>query len=123
MPRRAQLLAGGEHAAGQRSRRTHVSFEEADRNKDGFLDKSEAGRIPGLSANFERADRNQDGKLGQGRVRQRAYRSSGAPARCSSCAWSRRQPTRRPPGGCARERSGLRELLNDVPSLEGSCRA
>jgi len=41
----------------------HVGFEEADRNKDGFLDKSEAGRIPGLSANFERADRNQDGKL------------------------------------------------------------
>ena len=41
------------------------SFEEADRNHDGFLDKSEAGRIPGLSANFERADRNRDGKLDQ----------------------------------------------------------
>jgi hypothetical protein len=38
-------------------------FEDADRNKDGYLDKSEAGRIPGLSANFERADRNKDGKL------------------------------------------------------------
>jgi hypothetical protein len=41
----------------------HASFEQADRNHDGLLDKSEAGRIPGLSANFERADRNRDGKL------------------------------------------------------------
>jgi hypothetical protein len=41
----------------------HPGFEQADRNKDGFLDKSEAGAIPGLSANFERADRNRDGKL------------------------------------------------------------
>jgi hypothetical protein len=41
----------------------HPSFEQADRNKDGYLDKSESGVIPGLSANFERADRNKDGKL------------------------------------------------------------
>jgi hypothetical protein len=41
----------------------HPSFEQADRNKDGYLDKSEAGVVPGLSANFERADRNKDGKL------------------------------------------------------------
>lgn len=39
------------------------SFEHADRNKDGFVDKSEAGVVPGLSANFERADRNRDGRL------------------------------------------------------------
>ena len=39
------------------------SFEQADRNKDGFVDKSEAGIVPGLSANFERADRSRDGKL------------------------------------------------------------
>ena len=38
-------------------------FDKADRNKDGFLDKSECGIVPGLSANFERADRNRDGKL------------------------------------------------------------
>jgi EF hand len=38
-------------------------FERTDRNKDGFVDKSEAGVIPGLSANFERADRSRDGKL------------------------------------------------------------
>jgi hypothetical protein len=41
----------------------HPSFEQADRTKDGFVDKSEAGVVPGLSANFERADRNQDGRL------------------------------------------------------------
>jgi Ca2+-binding EF-hand superfamily protein len=41
----------------------HPGFEQADRNKDGLVDKSEAGVVPGLSANFERADRNRDGKL------------------------------------------------------------
>ena len=41
----------------------HPGFEQADRNKDGFVDKSESGMVPGLSANFERADRNRDGKL------------------------------------------------------------
>jgi hypothetical protein len=44
----------------------HPGFEQADRNKDGFVDKSESGVIPGLSANFERADRNRDGKLDRG---------------------------------------------------------
>jgi hypothetical protein len=39
------------------------NFEQADRNKDGFVDKSEAGVVPGLSANFERADRSRDGRL------------------------------------------------------------
>jgi EF hand len=43
----------------------HPGFEQADRNKDGFVDKSEAGVVPGLSANFERADRNRDGRLDQ----------------------------------------------------------
>jgi EF hand len=41
----------------------HPDFDQADRNKDGFVDKSESGVIPGLSANFERADRSRDGKL------------------------------------------------------------
>jgi len=41
----------------------HPGFDQADRNKDGFVDKSEAGVVPGLSANFERADRNRDGRL------------------------------------------------------------
>jgi EF hand len=38
-------------------------FDRSDRNKDGIVDKNEAGVVPGLSANFERADRNKDGKL------------------------------------------------------------
>jgi Ca2+-binding EF-hand superfamily protein len=42
------------------------SFEHVDRNKDGFVDKSEAGVVPGMSANFERADRNRDGRLDEG---------------------------------------------------------
>ncbi len=39
------------------------SFDDCDRNGDGWLDKSEAGGVPGLSANFERADVNGDGRL------------------------------------------------------------
>jgi hypothetical protein len=41
----------------------HPDFHQADRNKDGRVDKSEAGVVPGLSANFERADRDQNGFL------------------------------------------------------------
>jgi hypothetical protein len=55
-PQPAQSAAAGSSAE-------HPSFGQTDRNKDGFVDKSEAGVVPGLSANFERADRNKDGKL------------------------------------------------------------
>ena len=50
-------------AAGGMSAPDAPEFERTDRNKDGFVDKSEAGVIPGLSANFERADRSRDGRL------------------------------------------------------------
>jgi hypothetical protein len=53
-----QSAAGGTSAASE-----EPDFERADRNKDGYVDKSEAGVVPGLSANFERADRSKDGKL------------------------------------------------------------
>ena len=57
-------LAGQSAAAGSTAANSdHPGFDKADRNKDGFVDKSEAGVVPGLSANFERADRNRDGKL------------------------------------------------------------
>jgi EF hand domain-containing protein len=52
-----------QHAAVSRPPASTPQFEQADRNKDGWVDKSEAGVVPGLSANFERADRNKDGKL------------------------------------------------------------
>jgi hypothetical protein len=56
-----QSAAAGATAAGATAE--SPSFEQADRNKDGFVDKSEAGVVPGLSANFERADRSRDGRL------------------------------------------------------------
>ena len=60
--RTAQSAAGG--ATKPAPAPEHANdFDKADRNKDGFLDKSECGIVPGLSANFERADRNRDGKL------------------------------------------------------------
>ena len=55
--------AGGSSAASPAASDPHPDFDQADRNKDGFVDTSEAGVVPGLSANFERADRSRDGKL------------------------------------------------------------
>jgi hypothetical protein len=59
-----QAQAGASAGASQQAARVQQpTFEQLDRNKDGILDKSEAGGVPGLSAIFERADRNKDGKL------------------------------------------------------------
>jgi hypothetical protein len=55
--------AAGATSAATKPAPDHPGFAQADRNKDGLLDKSEAGVVPGLSANFERADTNKDGKL------------------------------------------------------------
>jgi hypothetical protein len=52
-----------EAPAAQGSSADAPEFDRADRNKDGHVDKSEAGVVPGLSALFERADRDKDGKL------------------------------------------------------------
>ena len=61
----APSAAAGGTAPAAPANPDHPSFQQADRTKDGFVDKSEAGVVPGLSANFERADRNKDGKLDQ----------------------------------------------------------
>ena len=39
------------------------TFEQLDRNRDGFVDRAEAEAQPGLSAVFDRADRHPDGLL------------------------------------------------------------
>ena len=39
------------------------TFEELDRNRDGYVDRAEAGAQPGLNAVFDRADRHPDGRL------------------------------------------------------------
>ena len=40
-----------------------LTFEELDRNRDGYVDRSEAAAQPGLEAVFDRADRHPDGRL------------------------------------------------------------
>ena len=40
-----------------------LTFEQLDRNRDGYVDRTEAEAQPGLSAVFERADRHPDGRL------------------------------------------------------------
>ena len=39
------------------------TFEQLDFNHDGYVDRNEAARLPGLDAVFERADRQGDGRL------------------------------------------------------------
>ena len=39
------------------------TFEQLDRNRDGYVDRREAARLPGLAAVFDAADRRADGRL------------------------------------------------------------
>jgi len=42
---------------------TQPSFEQLDRNRDGYVDRNEAEAQPGLNAAFDNADRHADGRL------------------------------------------------------------
>ena len=40
-----------------------LSFEQLDRNRDGYVDRKEAEAQPGLNSVFDNADRHPDGRL------------------------------------------------------------
>ena len=40
-----------------------ITFEQLDRNRDGYVDRKEAEAQPGLSSVFDNADRHPDGRL------------------------------------------------------------
>lgn len=50
-------------AAAQPAAPRELTFEQLDRNRDGYVDRKEAEAQPGLDAVFDRADRHPDGRL------------------------------------------------------------
>jgi len=40
-----------------------LTFDEMDKNHDGYIDSSEAAAMPGLIGAFDGADRDKDGKV------------------------------------------------------------
>lgn len=51
------------NASAGASRRPLPTFEQADRNRDGYVSRFESRAVRGLSEGFERADRNGDGRI------------------------------------------------------------
>ncbi|MBV9191217.1 MAG: hypothetical protein JOZ85_12080 [Betaproteobacteria bacterium] len=56
-------LSAQRFAVAQPQTPRELTFEQLDRNRDGFVDRTEAEAQPGLSAVFDRADRHPDGLL------------------------------------------------------------
>ena len=50
-------------AAAQPAAQRELTFEQLDRNRDGYVDRTEAAAQPGLNTVFDRADRHPDGRL------------------------------------------------------------
>jgi hypothetical protein len=59
----APLLGSLGSASAGASRRPLPTFEQADRNRDGYVSRFESRAVRGLSESFERSDSNGDGKI------------------------------------------------------------
>ncbi len=59
----APLLGSLTSASAGASRRPLPTFEQADRNHDGYVSRFESRAVRGLSESFERSDSNGDGKI------------------------------------------------------------
>ena len=51
------------YAVAQLQAPRELTFEQLDRNRDGYVDRNEAEAQPGLNTVFDRADRHPDGRL------------------------------------------------------------
>jgi Ca2+-binding EF-hand superfamily protein len=59
----APLLSSVDSASAGASRRPLPTFEQADRNRDGYVSRFESRAVRGLSESFERSDSNGDGRI------------------------------------------------------------
>jgi Ca2+-binding EF-hand superfamily protein len=57
------LSSANANASAGASRRPLPTFEQADRNQDGYVTRFESRAVRGLADSFERADSNGDGKI------------------------------------------------------------
>jgi hypothetical protein len=66
----AQTTTGpGQAPSAATERSDRADFDKVDANKDGAVDRKEAGAVPGLLAAFDKADANRDGKLDKSEFR------------------------------------------------------